>query len=219
MTAELQARRRLGLTATLVREDGKEDDVFALIGPKKYDVPWKDLERQGWIATAHCHEIRLDMAPEQRIAYAMADSREQALLAATDPAKLPAVEQIIAKHPDDQVLVIGTYLDQLGEVASRLDVPLLTGKTPTRERQKLYQQMREGTLRRLVVSKVATSPSTCPTSAWPSRSAAPSARDRRRPSVWAASCAPSTMAVRPISTPSSCATPRTRPSPPSARCS
>jgi DNA excision repair protein ERCC-3 len=155
MTAELQARRRLGLTATLVREDGKEDHVFALIGPKKYDVPWKDLERQGWIATAHCHEIRLDMAPEQRFSYAMAGPREQAVLSATDPAKLSVVEEIIAKHPDDQVLVIGTYLEQLGAMASQLDAPLLTGKTPTREREALYQQMREGTLRRLVVSKVA----------------------------------------------------------------
>ncbi len=155
MTAELQARRRLGLTATLVREDGKEDHVFALIGPKKYDVPWKDLERQGWIATAHCHEIRLDMAPGQRLAYAMAGAREQSVLAATDLAKLPVVEQLIAKHPDDQVLVIGTYLEQLEAAAALLDAPLLTGKTPTRERQKLYQQMREGTLRRLVVSKVA----------------------------------------------------------------
>ena len=155
MTAELQARRRLGLTATLVREDGKEDHVFALIGPKKHDVPWKDLERQGWIATAHCHEIRLDMAREQRLVYAMAGSREQSLLAATDPGKLPVVEEIIAKHPDDQVLVIGTYLDQLEAMAELLDAPLLTGKTPTRQRQKLYQQMREGALQRLVVSKVA----------------------------------------------------------------
>lgn len=155
MTAELQARRRLGLTATLVREDGKEDHVFALIGPKKYDVPWRDLERQGWIASAHCHEIRLDMAPEQRLTYALADNRAQATLSATDPAKLAAVQQIVAKHPNDQVLVIGTYLEQLEAAATLLDAPLLTGKTPTRERQNLYQQMRTGELRRLVVSKVA----------------------------------------------------------------
>ncbi len=155
MTAELQARRRLGLTATLVREDGKEDHVFALIGPKKYDVPWKDLERQGWIATAHCHEIRLDMGPERRMEYALADSKVQYNIAATDPAKFPVVEQIIARHPDDQALVIGTYLEQLEKIAQILNAPLLTGKTPVRERQKLYREIREGTLRCLVVSKVA----------------------------------------------------------------
>jgi DNA excision repair protein ERCC-3 len=155
MTAELQGRRRLGLTATLVREDGKEDHVFALIGPKKYDVPWKDLERQGWIATAHCHEIRLDMAPEQRLTYALADSKEQYAIAATDPAKFPVVQQLIARHPDDQVLVIGTYLDQLEQMARILDAPVLTGKTPVHQRQELYRQVREGSLRCLVVSKVA----------------------------------------------------------------
>ncbi len=155
MTAELQARRRLGLTATLVREDGREDHVFALIGPKKYDVPWKDLERQGWIATADCHEIRLDMAPERRLEYALADSQAQYAIAATDPAKQPVVQQLIERHADDQVLVIGTYLGQLEEMAAALGAPLLTGKTPVRERQKLYQEMRAGTLRRLVVSKVA----------------------------------------------------------------
>lgn len=155
MTAELQARRRLGLTATLVREDGREEDVFALIGPKRYDVPWKDLERQGWIATAHCHEVRLDMQPEERIAYALAESREQYVIAACDPTKLPVVEEIIAKHPGDQILVIGTYLDQLEQAARRLHAPLLTGKTPVRERQKLYQAIRDGSLRVLVVSKVA----------------------------------------------------------------
>lgn len=155
MTAELQGRRRLGLTATLVREDGKEDHVFALIGPKKYDVPWKDLERQGWIATAHCHEIRLDMAPERRLEYALADSKIQFAVAATDPAKLPVVEELIAKHPDDQILVIGTYLEQLEQMAARLGAPLLTGKTPVRERQQLYRQIRQGNLRCLVVSKVA----------------------------------------------------------------
>ena len=155
MTAELQARRRLGLTATLVREDGREEDVFALIGPKRYDVPWKDLERQGWIATAHCHEIRLTMTPERRLDYALAESKLQYAVAATDPAKMGIVEQIIAKHPDDQILVIGTYLDQLTEMARRLNCPLLTGKTPVRERRKLYQRMRDGDLRILVVSKVA----------------------------------------------------------------
>jgi DNA excision repair protein ERCC-3 len=155
MTAELQGRRRLGLTATLVREDGREEDVFALIGPKKYDVPWKDLERQGWIATAHCHEIRLTMGRERRMDYALAESKMQFPIAATDPAKLDIVEAVIAKHPGDQVLVIGTYLDQLDQAAKRLNAPLLTGKTPVRERQKLYQQMRDGSLRLLVVSKVA----------------------------------------------------------------
>ena len=155
MTAELQGRRRLGLTATLVREDGCEEDVFALIGPKKYDVPWKDLERQGWIATAHCHEVRLSMSRERRMEYALAESKMQYPIAATDPDKLNVVEDLIAKHPDDQVLVIGTYLEQLHEAALRLNAPLLTGKTPVRERQKLYQQMRDGTLRLLVVSKVA----------------------------------------------------------------
>ncbi len=155
MTAELQARRRLGLTATLVREDGREEDVFALIGPKRYDVPWKDLERQGWIATAHCHELRLNMTPERRLEYALADSKLQYAVAAQDPAKMDAVEQLIARHPDDQILVIGMYLEQLSEMARRLNAPLLTGKTPVRERRRLYQQLREGKMRLLVVSKVA----------------------------------------------------------------
>jgi DNA excision repair protein ERCC-3 len=155
MTAELQGRRRLGLTATLVREDGCEEDVFALIGPKRFDVPWKDLEQQGWIATAHCHEIRLNMSPERRMEYALAESKIQYQVAAADPAKINVVEQVIAKHADDQILVIGMYLDQLEQIARQLDAPLLTGKTPVRERRQLYQQIRDGTLRLLVVSKVA----------------------------------------------------------------
>jgi superfamily II DNA or RNA helicase len=155
MTAELQGRRRLGLTATLVREDGREEDVFALIGPKRFDVPWKDLERQGWIATAHCHELRLNMTPERRLDYALADSKLQYAVAAQDPAKIDAVEQLIDRHPDDQILVIGMYLEQLSDMARRLNAPLLTGKTPVRERRKLYQQLRDGKLRLLVVSKVA----------------------------------------------------------------
>jgi DNA excision repair protein ERCC-3 len=155
ITAEIQARRRLGLTATLVREDGREEDVFSLIGPKKYDVPWKVLEAQGWIATAECHEIRIPMAPERRLAYAIADEREKARIAAENPLKLDVLETILAKHPDDQILVIGQYLDQLSLIHDRLGDPLITGKMPTREREKLYEGFRTGAIRRLIVSKVA----------------------------------------------------------------
>ncbi|HUE76236.1 MAG TPA: DNA repair helicase XPB, partial [Chloroflexota bacterium] len=155
VTAEIQARRRLGLTATLVREDGRETDVFSLIGPKKYDVPWKDLERQGWIATAECHEVRLTMADERRMEYAIADEREKYRIAAENPTKLLILDQLVAKHADDQVLIIGQYIDQLTAVAERFSAPLITGKTPTLEREKLYAAFRDGTIRLLVVSKVA----------------------------------------------------------------
>lgn len=155
ITAEIQARRRLGLTATLVREDGRETDVFSLIGPKKYDVPWKDLEKQGWIATAECHEIRVPMEPDQRMAYALADDRTKIRLAAENPAKLPVLRQLVAKHRNDQVLIIGQYLAQLDAIAGELQAPLLTGKTPTAERERLYREFREGRLPLLVVSKVA----------------------------------------------------------------
>jgi DNA excision repair protein ERCC-3 len=155
ITAEIQARRRLGLTATLVREDGREEDVFSLIGPKKYDVPWKVLEAQGWIATAECHEIRIPMDPDRRMAYAIADDREKARIAAENPLKLDVLETILAKHPDDQILVIGQYLDQLGQIRDLLGDPLITGKMPTREREKLYESFRTGEIRRLIVSKVA----------------------------------------------------------------
>ncbi len=155
ITAEIQARRRLGLTATLVREDGREEDVFSLIGPKKYDVPWKQLEHQGWIATAECHEIRLPLHPELRMTYAMSEDREKARVAAENPVKLEALLQILAKHPDDQILIIGQYLDQLALVQSLLGYPLITGKTPTREREALYERFRTGEVQRLIVSKVA----------------------------------------------------------------
>ena len=155
ITAEIQARRRLGLTATLVREDGRETDVFALIGPKKYDVPWKDLERQGWIATAECHEIRLPMADDRRMAYAVAEEREKYRIAAENPLKLDVLDRLLLRHRDDQVLVIGQYLDQLATVAERYGAPLVTGKTPTLEREKLYEAFRVGEVRLLVVSKVA----------------------------------------------------------------
>jgi DNA excision repair protein ERCC-3 len=154
MTAEIQARRRLGLTATLVREDGHETDVFSLIGPKKYDVPWKDLERQGWIATAECHEIRLAMDEDLRLEYAVAGEREKYGLAARNPRKLDIVDQLLAKHHDDQVLVIGQYLDQLAAIAARADAPLIVGETRVREREKLYDQFRRGEVKRLVISKV-----------------------------------------------------------------
>ncbi|MCS7055439.1 MAG: DEAD/DEAH box helicase [Thermoflexales bacterium] len=154
MTAEIQARRRLGLTATLVREDGLEGDVFSLVGPKKYDVPWKDLERQGWIATAECHEIRVSMADEDRMEYAISDHDQKYHFAATNPRKLQIVSMLMAKHKDDDVLIIGQYLPQLEQIARRLDAPLITGETPVRQREKLFQQFREGQIRCLVLSKV-----------------------------------------------------------------
>lgn len=155
ITAEIQARRRLGLTATLVREDGRESDVFSLIGPKKYDVPWKELERQGWIATAECHEIRIAMPEGDRMAYAVAEEREKYRLAAENAAKLPIIAALLAKHQGDNVLIIGQFIDQLKAVAAMVDAPLITGKTPNMERAQLYEQFRRGEQRLLVVSKVA----------------------------------------------------------------
>lgn len=155
ITAEIQARRRLGLTATLVREDGREADVFSLIGPKKYDVPWRELERQGWIATAECHEIRVNMTEDEQLNYAIAEEREKYRLAAENPAKLTVTRHLAERHRDDQVLIIGQYIDQLKTLASELDAPLLTGKTSTKQREKLYDEFRRGNLKRLVVSKVA----------------------------------------------------------------
>jgi DNA excision repair protein ERCC-3 len=155
VTADIQARRRLGLTATLVREDGRETDVFSLIGPKKYDVPWKDLEKQGWIATAECHEIRIPMDDDDRMTYAVAEDREKYRLAACNVRKLDVIKQLLAKHGEDQILVIGQYIDQLHLVAEMLDAPLITGKTTNLEREKLYDQFRSGEIKLLVVSKVA----------------------------------------------------------------
>ena len=155
ITAEIQARRRLGLTATLVREDGREADVFSLIGPKKFDVPWRELERQGWIATAECHEIRVSMTEDEQLNYAVAEEREKYRLAAESPAKLTVTRYLAERHRDDQVLIIGQYIDQLKILASELEAPLLTGRTPTVQREKLYEQFRQGELKRLVVSKVA----------------------------------------------------------------
>ncbi|HLV72832.1 MAG TPA: DNA repair helicase XPB, partial [Vulgatibacteraceae bacterium] len=132
MTADLQARRRLGLTATLVREDGREDEVFSLIGPKRYDAPWKDIEAQGYIAPADCVEVRLTLPESDRMTYAVAEPEDKYRLAATATGKHRVVEQIVAQHPDDQVLVIGQYLDQLEELSNHLDAPLITGATTVR---------------------------------------------------------------------------------------
>ncbi len=155
ITAEIQARRRLGLTATLVREDGREADVFSLIGPKKYDVPWRELERQGWIATAECHEIRVGMNEDEQLNYAVAEEREKYRLAAENPAKLSITRYLAERHLDDQVLIIGQYIDQLKILAAEMDAPLLTGRTPNAQREKLYDQFRRGEIKRMVVSKVA----------------------------------------------------------------
>ena len=155
ITAEIQARRRLGLTATLVREDGREADVFSLIGPKKYDVPWRELERQGWIATAECHEIRTGMTEDEQLNYAIADEREKYRIAAESPEKLDVVRFLAERHRDDQVLIIGQYIDQLKVLAEELDAPLLMGKTSNKQREKLYEQFRRGEIKRMVVSKVA----------------------------------------------------------------
>ncbi|AXK44391.1 DNA repair helicase XPB [Brachybacterium saurashtrense] len=155
MTADLQARRRLGLTATLVREDGREGEVFSLIGPKRYDAPWKDIQAQGYIAPAVCTEVRTTMPAADRMAYAMAENADRPRLGAAHPAKVDVVEALAARHRGEPMLVIGQYLDQLEEIAERLDAELLTGRTPVRRRQELFAAFREGRIDRLVVSKVA----------------------------------------------------------------
>lgn len=154
-TADIQSRRRLGLTATLVREDGRQTDVFSLIGPKRYDTPWRDLEAQGWIATATCTEVRVELSDDERMACAVAEPEERYRVASTAPAKLAVVEALVARHRDEPTLVIGQYLDQLDRLGQRLDAPVLTGKTPVPERERLFAAFRSGELGLLVVSKVA----------------------------------------------------------------
>lgn len=155
MTAELQARRRLGLTATLVREDGREGEVFALIGPKRYDAPWKDMEAQGYIAPADCVEVRVDLSRSERLAYATADDGAKYRLCATSLAKSVAAQALVASHAGEQILVIGQYIDQLDELAARLNAPLLKGTTAVKERERLFAEFRRGQVPVLVVSKVA----------------------------------------------------------------
>ncbi|QDG50020.1 DEAD/DEAH box helicase [Persicimonas caeni] len=154
--ANLQSRRRLGLTATLVREDGKEDEVFSLIGPKKYDVPWRVLEKKGFIATAQCKEIRVPFRDDDlRLTYALAEPREKYKLAATNPAKLQVIEDLLEEHTDDQVLIIGQYLDQLDDIQELTGAPIITGRTKQADRDVLYKKFRSGEVPVLVVSKVA----------------------------------------------------------------
>ena len=155
VTAELQAVRRLGLTATLVREDGAEDAVFSLVGPKRYDVPWKELEGKGWIAEAVCTEIRLDLPQDLRIPYAVATPREKYRIAGENPLKESIVVQLVESHVDAQILVIGQYLSQLESLAKLLKAPLITGKTPNAERDRIYGSFKRGESRVIVVSKVA----------------------------------------------------------------
>lgn len=155
VTAEIQTVRRLGLTATLVREDGCEGDVFSLVGPKRYDVPWKDLEGQGWIATARCVEIRVPLAEDEALAYAVAGQRQKYRIASENPAKLPIVAELVSEHEGDSILVIGQYLKQLEKIAADLDVPIITGKTPNNERDRIYADFRSGVMKVIVVSKVA----------------------------------------------------------------
>jgi len=155
MTADLQSRRRLGLTATLVREDGQEGDVFSLIGPKRYDVPWRDIEAQGWIAPAECTEVRVTLTDNERLQYATAEPEERYKLCSTARTKIPVVRRVLDQHPDEPALVIGAYLDQLDELGEELGAPVIKGSTKNKEREELFDQFRRGELRTLVVSKVA----------------------------------------------------------------
>lgn len=155
LTADLQARRRLGLTATLVREDGREGDVFSLIGPKRFDAPWKEIEAQGFISPAACYEVRIDLPADERLEYAAAADEDRYRLAATAPAKIDVARRLVERHPGERVLVIGQYLDQIDELAQALDAPQITGATPIPEREELFQGFRDGSIPLLVVSKVA----------------------------------------------------------------
>jgi DNA excision repair protein ERCC-3 len=155
MTANLQARRRIGLTATLVREDGREGDVFSLIGPKRFDAPWKDIEAQGWIAPAECVEVRVTLPDGERLAYATVEPEERYRLAASTGGKTRLAQRLVQKHDGEPTLVIGQYLEQLDEIGETLDAPVIKGETPVSERERLFQAFREGEIKLLVVSKVA----------------------------------------------------------------
>ena len=154
-TADIQSRRRLGLTATLVREDGMEGEVFSLIGPKRFDVPWKEIEAQGYIAPAECIEVRVNLTETERLAYATAEPEERYRYCATTRTKRDVVQELVSLHAKEQILVIGQYLDQLDDLGETLGVPVIQGSTPQKDREELFQKFRTGEISCLVVSKVA----------------------------------------------------------------
>ncbi|MCF7940165.1 MAG: DEAD/DEAH box helicase [Spirochaetia bacterium] len=155
VTAEIQSMYRVGLTATLVREDNREDEVFSLVGPKRYDIPWRELEQKGWIAEAHCYEIRIPLDESLDLDYAIGSKRDKFRISSENPLKKPVIKQLMLNHPDDYILIIGQYLTQLKELAKELDLPLITGSTPNKRRDELFTAFRDGKQKILVVSKVA----------------------------------------------------------------
>ena len=202
MTADLQSRRRLGLTATLIREDGREGDVFSLIGPKRYDAPWKDIEAQGWIAPAECIEVRVTMTDNERMIYATAEPEERYKLCSTAHTKIAVVKSILDSHPGEQTLVIGAYLDQLDELGAELDAPVIQGSTKTAEREALFDAVPPrrgphpgGVQGRELLHRPCRKP------LWQFRFRAPSAPARRKPNGWAGCCGPRPTAAAPSSTP------------------
>jgi len=155
VTAELQTVRRVGLTATLVREDGAEENVFSLVGPKRFEIPWRQLEAKGWIAEATCHEIRIDLSDKMKIEYATSDSRKKFRIASENPIKMEIAAELISNHREDSILVIGQYIKQLQDISKVLKAPIITGKTPNQEREVIFEQFRRKEIKVLVVSKVA----------------------------------------------------------------
>lgn len=155
ITAELQSVYRAGLTATLIREDGKEDDVFSLVGPKRFDIPWTDLSQKGWIASAYCVEVRVPLKEDLALPYAIANRREKYKLASTNDAKNSVVDSLLEKHKGESIIIIGQYLDQLKDLQKRLGFPMITGSTSNSKRDELYSRFKEGLDKVIIVSKVA----------------------------------------------------------------
>lgn len=195
MTADLQSRRRLGLTATLIREDGREGDVFSLIGPKRYDAPWKDIEAQGWIAPAECIEVRVTMTDNERMLYATSEPDERYKLCSTVHTKIAVVRSILERHPNEPTLVIGAYLDQLEELGQELDAPVIQGSTKNAERERCSTRSAAARSGRSWCRRSPTSPSTCRKRRWPCRCRAPSGHDRRRRNASAGCCVRRPMVV------------------------